>query len=318
MRRGRGPDRPETERSSRPIRSAPVHARPNETRPPPPSTPRWKVRHEDFVVVELPLHPPTGRGPYQWLWVEKIGRSTPEVANMIARAARVDVADVAWAGLKDREARTEQAFTVYGGRQVRDLGEGVTLLRHDRTTHRLRVGELAGNRFRILVRGGNADLARARLPSSMPNFFGPQRVGGDAPDVGRNLLLGRAGRIEPTRLRFAIAAYQASLFNIVLRERGDSKLRGDLMEGGVATGPLYGSTMRWPRGEALALEQGVLNAENLPPFAFERFGPIARGARRALHVAIAAEITAADDGFLLTTDLPAGTYATVLLERICG
>lgn len=278
---------------------------------------RWKVRPEDFVVIELPLHPPTGRGQYQWLWVEKIGRSTPEVAAMIARAARVDVADVAWAGLKDRDARTEQAFTVYRGREVRGLGDGATLLRHECTAHRLRVGELAGNRFRILVRGGNAESARTKLPSSMPNAFGPQRVGGDAPNVGRNLLLGRAGRVEPTRLRFAIAAYQAALFNIVLRERGEKKLRGDLLEGGVATGPIYGSSMRWPRGEALALESGVLAAEELPPGAFERFGPIARGARRALHVSIRADISAVEEGFVLTTELPAGSYATVLLERIC-
>ena len=64
------------------------------------------------------------------------------------------------------------------------------------------------------------------------------------------------------------------------------------------------------------LEERILAAENLPPDAWRRFGNLTQGTRRKLWIPVDAELTPADDGFWLRFDLPAGSYATVLLEEI--
>lgn len=279
---------------------------------------RWKVSPEDFVVTELPLAPPTHNGRQQWLWVEKVERSTQEVVQALARAAGVDVGDVGYAGLKDREARTTQAFTIEGGRRIRGLPEGMRILDSSKTQARLRVGQLRGNRFSVRVRGGDAAVARARLAELpwMPNAYGAQRVAGEAPATGRALLLGRGPRLAHHELKFALSAWQSWCFNRVLEERGARRLEGDLDEDGVPTGPMYGPEMRWPRGRALALEEWVLGEERLPQHALERFGKLTLGTRRPLWVRVNAEVQPTDDGFWLHVELPAGAYATVLLEQI--
>jgi tRNA pseudouridine13 synthase len=279
---------------------------------------RWKVSPEDFVVTELPLAPTARSGRFQWLWVEKIGRSTPEVAQALARAAGVDLASVGYAGLKDREARATQAFTIDGGRRVRGLPDGMRILDGARTQAGLRPGQLRGNRFAVRVRGGDARVAAERLGwlPWMPNAYGPQRVGGDAPGLGHALLSGRGPRLPPGELKFALSAWQSVCFNRVLWERGSRRLVGDLEEGGVPTGPMYGARMRWPRGEAAALEELVLGEERLPPRALERFGSLTQGTRRAAWVKVEARVEATEDGFWLHVELPAGSYATVLLEQI--
>jgi tRNA pseudouridine13 synthase len=150
----------------------------------------------------------------------------------------------------------------------------------------------------------------------MPNYYGAQRVGGDAPALGYDLLVGRGPRLPHARLKFALSAYQAALFNRVLAIRGRRRLAGDLCEDGVPTGPIFGSEMRWPSDEAAELEESVLRGEDLPPDAWRRFGNLTLGTRRKLHVPVDADIRPVEGGFWLTFSLPAGSYATVLLEEI--
>lgn len=278
----------------------------------------WKAVPEDFRVEELPSVRPTGSGRVQWMRIEKTGRTTMDVAHALARGAGVPLDCVGYAGMKDRDAVTVQDFTIDGGRPVRTLPDGMRVLRRDRTQARLRTGQLAGNRFSIRVRGGDADVARTRLAKLpwMPNYYGAQRVGGDAPATGRALLCGQ-GPVPPHReLKFVLSAYQSLLFNRVLAERGPRRLDGDLDEDGVPTGPMYGPSMRWPRGAAAALEEAVLAAERLPPQAWQRFGKLTQGTRRRLWVRVDAELEPGEGGFWLHFSLPAGAYATVLLEEL--
>lgn len=289
----------------------------------------WKVTPEDFVVEELPLAPPTGEGQHQWLWIEKVGRTTLEIADALARAADVPPVAIGFAGLKDREARTLQAFTVMGGRTI-DRIDGARILARARTHNRLRVGHLVGNRFTIRVRGGDPEIAAGRLAilrgTGMPNYYGPQRVGGRAPADGRALLFGEAGPGH-REAKFALSAWQALLFNRVLAERGSRRLSGDLVEdGGVRlarrhetatpTGPMFGAGMPWPEGDAGELENAVLEAEHLPRGALDRARELIPGTRRALWVRVDPTLEADRDGYTLRFTLPAGSYASVLLEEI--
>ena len=55
---------------------------------------------EDFRVEEIPLYAPAGEGEHTFVRVEKVGRTTEEVARDLARAAGVAPRDVGYAGRK--------------------------------------------------------------------------------------------------------------------------------------------------------------------------------------------------------------------------
>jgi tRNA pseudouridine13 synthase len=280
----------------------------------------WKASTEEFRVTELPLVEPTGSGEHQWLRIEKVGLTTLDVVDAVARAADVPVGSVGYAGLKDRYARTVQDLTVHFGREVTTLPPGMRIVARGRTARRLRSGQLRGNRFELFIRGGDPAVARERLGrlsvTGMPNYYGAQRVGGAAPADGRAVLLGRGPRLRFDQLKFVLSAYQSLLFNRVLAARGPGRMDGDLEEDGIATGPMFGPTMRWPTGAARAVEERVLAEENLPPDAWERFPKLTQGTRRKLWVPVQAELEESNGGFWLRFDLPAGSYATELLEEI--
>lgn len=280
----------------------------------------WKASPEDFLVTEVPLVVPTGSGEHQWLRIEKVNLTTQDVVDELGFAAGVPPEGIGYAGLKDRFARTVQDFTIHFGKEVASLPAGMRILSRTRNARRLRSGQLVGNDFALLVRGGSATVARARLEllrgSGMPNYYGAQRVGGSAPDEGRAILLGSGPRLRHNQLKFALSAYQSLLFNRVLAARGQARLEGDVEEDGIPTGPMFGPTMKVPTGAAWAVEQDVLAAERLPQNAWTRFEKLTQGTRRKLWVPVKAEIEEVEGGFWLRFRLPAGSYATELLEEI--
>ncbi len=204
-----------------------------------------KAELEDFLVEELPAFAPTGSGGHLWLWVEKRERDTQEVARELARAARVDVREVGYAGLKDRQAVTRQAFTLPLGPLATFPGlelPGVRVLESARTERKLRTGQLSGNAFRIRLRDVERPEAMGpvleRLSRlGLPNYFGAQRFGraGENAARGRALLLGQRlpGRVDRMQRRLYLSAYQALLFNRALADRLASGLYGRAVKGDV-------------------------------------------------------------------------------------
>ncbi|MDP2304400.1 MAG: tRNA pseudouridine(13) synthase TruD [Pseudomonadota bacterium] len=280
----------------------------------------WKASTEDFLVTEVPLIVPTGSGEHQWLRIEKVGLTTQDVVDALCFAARVPPESIGYAGLKDRFARTIQDFTIQLGKEVTALPDGMRILERTKNARRLRSGQLIGNDFALFVRGGSASIAKARLEllrgTGMPNYYGAQRVGGSAPGEGREILLGGGPRLRHNQLKFVLSAYQSLLFNRVLATRGQTRLEGDVEEDGIPTGPMFGPTMKMPTGAAWAVEQDVLAAEGLPQNAWTRFEKLTQGTRRKLWVNVEATLEEADGGFWLRFRLPAGSYATELLEEI--
>ena len=85
------------------------------------------------------------------------------------------------------------------------------------------------------------------------------------------------------------------------------------------TGPVFGPRMTWPSGEVARRERAVMSAHGLDPDALRLPGVRARGARRAMRVR-AGELAIEGEGeeVLVCFDLPAGSYATVLIEELFG
>lgn len=163
---------------------------------------RLKVEPEDFRVDEIPLWDAAGEGPQVLLRIEKRGLTTHEAAQRLAHAAGVHERDVGFAGIKDSRAVATQWMSA-PARCERRLGAlrdaRLRILETTRHSHKLRIGELQGNRFEIVLRDvadGALPTARAVLAILMrrgvPNWFGAQRFGtkGDSDRIGRALVRG--------------------------------------------------------------------------------------------------------------------------------
>lgn len=261
-----------------------------------------RTEPEDFVVVEEPLYPTSGEGDHLFLYVEKRGRTTEQVARELARLGRVSARDVGYAGRKDRHAITRQWFSLEGVEPELALDfelQDARVLEARRHGHKLKTGHLRGNRFDItLRREGACEIesiqrrAAELVRRGMPNRYGEQRFGraGDNAQRARRLLEGGPPPRDRRAARFLISAFQSEVFNAVLEQRADAfdgVEWGDLARveesGGLfwvddldrerpraeafeisATGPIFGKKMRSPVGEVARLEREVFDRFGLP------------------------------------------------------
>ena len=150
-------------------------------------------QYEDFYVEEIPEIIPTGEGPNVWVWIEKIGRTTLDVVLDIARDLHIDRKRMGFAGMKDKKALTRQWICIANMdseeqfRQIENLDIYKTdFLKITRGRKKLRMGQLKGNKFRILIRDlddieKSAEVANEVLNelevTGVPNYFGWQRFG---------------------------------------------------------------------------------------------------------------------------------------------
>lgn len=198
-------------------------------------------------------------------------------------------------------------------------------------------------------------LARLRS-DGLPNYYGPQRFGkdGETARLGFALLRkepttsadGRRANLRSPFLRkLALSAAQASLFNQCLAKRlADGLLRrvlvGDVMAkwpfGGmfvaedaareqerfdrretVHAGPIFGRKTFAAGRDAAEREAIVLQEAGLMREAFQGFGKLVQGTRRHNLVYLDdLQFSIEPEGLRLVFFLPAGSYATVLLQEI--
>ncbi len=242
-----------------------------------------------------------------------------------------------------------------GGIENIDL-EGARVLSRDRHTNRLKTGHVLGNRFRIVLSGvgpGALEAARDIVASinahGIPNAFGPQRFGREGQTASDGLRLIADPRRGPGardryRRKLNISAAQALLYNHYLAERaGDDLLRvmlaGDVAKktetGGmfvvddvseaqarleareiVHAGPVFGRKTFAAGGVAAEREARVLAAYGLEPRAFQPFGKLALGTRRAnLIYPEGLAVSPHPRGIELSFVLPSGAYATVVMRE---
>jgi tRNA pseudouridine13 synthase len=294
-----------------------------------------KRLNQDFIVTELPLQPPSGEGEHLWLDIEKNGANTAFVAQQLAEAAGVKEVDVGYAGLKDRYAITRQWFSIYLPKgETPDLTRiqhpEFTVLSQSRHVKKLRPGDLQGNRFRIVLRDvtGENDAIEANLKAvasqGVPNYFGAQRFGHGGGNVTQGLaMLARQIRVRsPKKKGIYLSAVRSFVFNEVLALRIQNglwgkTLPGDVMdEAGRPTGPLWGRGRVITTDQAQALENGVAERHAALCMGMEFAGlDQERRALVANPAGMSWEWLQADQ-VVLTFSLPAGTYATSVLNEI--
>jgi tRNA pseudouridine13 synthase len=221
--------------------------------------------------------------------------------------------------------------------------------------HKLRTGHLHGNRFRIGLR--QVDPARMDDLSQvleqietrgLPNYYGEQRFGREGDNAERALrwVLGesRAPRAGFQR-KLQMSALQSQLFNRCVAERVQASTLGQVFEGDVMkkhetgglftasdlaetqaradaweispTGPMFGTKMRWPEGEARRREETLLEEVGLTLDHLGKWKRVAPGTRRFVRVPVRKiGVTVSDSTVNLDFTLPAGSYATILVREI--
>lgn len=233
--------------------------------------------------------------------------------------------------------------------------EGISVLEVTRHKNKLKTGHVRGNRFELLLRGADPtriddakQVLEALSAKGVPNYFGEQRFGASGDNVARaRAWIVEGGRAPSDRFdrKMLVSALQSAGFNNLLAKRVaagelDSIVEGDLCRkeptGGMfvstelevdraraaafeisATGPMFGSEMRWPEGEAKAREQAEMASMGLTEENMARFRKAGEGTRRAYRVPLAeASVAAHDDGLRLCFTLPSGAYATIVAREL--
>jgi tRNA pseudouridine13 synthase len=321
----------------------------------PPVPGRLGPNPEHFIVEEIPAYEPSGSGDHLYVWIEKRGLNTADVAKELSRAAKVHPRDVGYAGMKDRNAVTRQWFSVPAqARPVSEwrLPEGAQILSESRHKNKLRTGHLIGNRFVLTLVGGGPlarEIATTRLlglaTKGMGNYFGPQRFGRE----GKNLekayawLDGKPGGRFDEKLLSSVL--QSEVFNRYVGAR--LSLGKDLLLGEVVrlegtgkhfvvedvdkelvryhandlhwTAPMLGPKTVQSEHEALELEGKICAELELSPERLERLSKSAPGTRRDVLVRptkVSVEDGLVEDELVLSFELPSGSYATQLVREL--
>lgn len=187
---------------------------------------------EDFRVEEWLGYRADGEGPHVLMAIEKVGLSTADAIQQLARHYGVSQREIGYAGRKDRQAVSRQWLTVpwpvnAALPAIGRVADGLVVCSAERHRRKLRIGALRGNRFRLTLR--EADLPNAAVNQRLatvarlgvPNYFGPQRFG----HQGRNLTRGLAwlaGRLRPRGRgdrSMLLSALRSEAFNRVLATR---------------------------------------------------------------------------------------------------
>lgn len=309
-------------------------------------------------MEEQPSIVPDGDGDHLWLEVRKRNTNTDWLAKELARFAGVKPVDVGYAGLKDRNAVTTQAFTIHlPGREAPDWTDfphtEASITPRGRHRRKLKRGALAGNRFRLTLREaqGDRDAAESVLKAirerGVPNYYGEQRFGFGGTNVARAEAMFAGKRVDRNTRSMLLSAARAHCFNAVLdaRVRDGSWEHGldgevwclagsrswfgpeapsDALRERIAAGDVSPSGPLWGRGELpTAGTARVLEERLLAPFATLKTGLEAAGMaqdRRALRL-LPTELRwrwTGSEVLLLEFSLPPGAYATVVLRELTG
>jgi tRNA pseudouridine13 synthase len=317
---------------------------------------RYKAAPADFLVEELPSFEPTGEGEHLLLTVEKTGMNTAFAARKLAAWAGIPEMGIGYAGLKDRNARTRQRFSVHLPKRIApDLAsleaDDFHVLQSAWHNRKLSRGALDGNRFVLALRDatGERDAVEARLQAiamqGLPNYFGEQRFGREGDNVAAARRMFAGARVKREQRSIYLSAARSAVFNAVLaariaagdwnRDRAgevwmldgthsvfgpqpvDDTLRARCEAQDIhPTGPLWGLGEPRCTDDCRALEADVAAGFQDLCSGLEAAG--LKQERRALRVRVGALEWRwlADDTLELDFQLPPGAYATELLAEL--
>ncbi|MEC8126625.1 MAG: tRNA pseudouridine(13) synthase TruD [Pseudomonadota bacterium] len=189
----------------------------------------YRTDVSDFVVIEDLGFEPAGTGPHLWAMIRKRSLSTEQATSRLAQVSKTSRKDLGYAGKKDTHAVATQWISLPETAVIEEgmIDESLEVLRLTRNQRKLKIGQLAGNRFEIKIRGLAVGDLEERIQliatEGVPNYFGLQRFGRS----GSNLEAARRlARRDPTGRRrlhpkdgMAASAARSAGFNAIVAAR---------------------------------------------------------------------------------------------------
>lgn len=291
----------------------------------------------DFQVTERLGWEPEGEGEHIYLELSKRGENTAWVAKQLAQFAGVNEKDIGYAGLKDRQAQTQQWFSIYHPREFSGSWEGfaqasklnVSIEQITRGLKKIRRGSHRSNRFLIVARtqspldveGVNERLKLIK-EQGVPNYFGEQRFGRERNNlVQASTWVTQLSGGKPKRNKtFVLSAARSLLFNLVLSQRvesgcWDKPIVGDVCIEGLPSAPLWGRGRPQVADQAAELEMEVLQQWQPWCNALEHAG-LSQERRACVLLPQEFTWTLQDSSVSLEFELAAGCFATSVLQEI--
>ncbi|PHM39058.1 tRNA pseudouridine synthase TruD [Xenorhabdus mauleonii] len=232
-----------------------------------------KSSPEDFIVREDLGFSPDGEGEHLMVHIRKTGCNTQFVADNLARFTKIPSRSVSYAGLKDRNAVTEQWFCLHlPGKQDPDLTafqlEGCEVLATSRQKRKLRIGALKGNDFTLVLREISDQPSVEKrlqqvLQGGVPNYFGEQRFGRG----GQNLIQAQRWAEneiqvkERSRRSFYLSACRSAMFNAIASTRIAQGEHQQVKNGDALQLTGRGSWFVADEAELTVLQQRVIDGE---------------------------------------------------------
>ncbi|AXO18354.1 tRNA pseudouridine(13) synthase TruD [Providencia stuartii] len=207
------------------------------------STGKLKSQPEDFIVKEDLGFELDGEGEHVMVRIEKTGCNTLFVAEQLAKFAKISARSVSYAGLKDRNAVTEQWFCLQmPGKETPDFSlwqlDGCRVIATTRQKRKLRIGTLKGNQFELTIRDISVpEDVEARLQKvaeqGIPNYFGEQRFGRDGQNLTQALRWANQEITvrERNKRSFYLSAARSAMFNHVASERIENQTINQVLLG---------------------------------------------------------------------------------------
>ena len=192
-----------------------------------------KKTPEDFQVIEKLGFELSGEGEHVWLFIQKRDLNTQDITKRLARLANVPRKDVGYSGLKDKNAVTQQWFSVRfpTGEEPDWLtlnDEQLKILKIQKHHKKLKVGTHQSNHFKVKVRGCQIDdpVALERTLKDIEkngflNLFAEQRFGREGANIQKAeaWLKGELKVKSPKDQGFLLSVLRAQLSNAYLLAR---------------------------------------------------------------------------------------------------
>jgi len=161
---------------------------------------KLKQQPADFIVEEIPSFEVSyEKDEHTVFLLEKQEIDTFDAVRQIAQKLRISLFEIGYAGLKDKHALARQYISIPTRYNVQGLNiDSLTLSFVGYQRKKIKIGDLAGNRFTITVRDvsenelDDVSCRAATIPmSGVPNYFDSQRFGSviDHEFIGKYVVL---------------------------------------------------------------------------------------------------------------------------------
>lgn len=234
---------------------------------------QYKQKFEDFVVTEDLGFELTNDGEHVFVFLEKCDCNTIFVAEQLAKYVGISAKFVSYAGLKDRQAVTQQWFSLHmPGQATPDFSnfnlDGCKILKVTRHNKKLKIGALKGNYFNInLTSLSDKSEIESKLALikqfGVPNYFGEQRFGREQNNVIQAIKWAN-GEISVTdrkKRSFYLSAARSAIFNNIVRQRIAQNLHQTVLDGDILQLAGRGSWFVAQAEELPSLQQRVHQGE---------------------------------------------------------